>query len=105
MEKSDNVYVYPADFGWSDLGTWGSLYVELDKDNNANVIQGDHVNIYESSDNIVSVPNNKLVVLQGLNGYIVVENEGTLLVCRKQDEQKIKQFLDDIKLKGLDAKL
>ncbi len=99
MEKSDKVYVYPADFGWSDLGTWGSLYMHLDLDDNRNAVQGDNVKLYDSSDNIVNVPNDKLVVLQGLEGYIVVESEGTLLVCKKEDEQKIKQFVADIKSK------
>ena len=97
MEKSEKVYVYPASFGWSDLGTWGSLYTHLDLDENKNAVQGNGVNLYESSDNIVKVPNDKLVVLQGLNGYIVVESEGTLLVCKKEDEQQIKQFVADIK--------
>jgi mannose-1-phosphate guanylyltransferase len=100
MEKSDNVYVYPADFGWSDLGTWGSLFTHLPSDNNNNAVQGDKVMLYDCTDNIIKVPHDKLVVLQGLQGYIVVENEGTLLVCKKEDEQKIKQFVADLKAKG-----
>ena len=100
MEKSDNVYVYPADFGWSDLGTWGSLYSHLELDEYKNTIQGNNVMMYDSSDNLVKVSDDKLVVLQGLNGYIVVENEGTILVCKKEDEQKIKQFVADLKQKG-----
>jgi mannose-1-phosphate guanylyltransferase len=100
MEKSDNVYVYPADFGWSDLGTWGSLFTHLPSDNNNNAVQGDEVMLYDCTDNIIKVPHDKLVVLQGLQGYIVVENEGTLLVCKKEDEQKIKQFVADLKTKG-----
>ena len=100
MEKSDNVYVYPADFGWSDLGTWGSLFTHLPSDNNNNAVQGDKVMLYDCTDNIIKVPHDKLVVLQGLQGYIVVENEGTLLVCKKEDEQKIKQFVADLKTKG-----
>lgn len=100
MEKSANVYVYPADLGWSDLGTWGSLYTQMDLDENNNAVQGDVVRLYESSNNIINVPKDKLVVLQGLNGYIVVENEGTLLVCKKEDEQQIKQFVADIKPKN-----
>ena len=99
MEKSEKVYVYPASFGWSDLGTWGSLYTHLDLDKNNNAIQGHGVNLYDCSDNIIKVPNDKLVVLQGLNGYIVVESEGTLLVCKKEDEQQIKQFVADVKLR------
>ncbi len=97
MEKSEHVYVYPASFGWSDLGTWGSLYTHLDLDENKNAVQGNLVNLYDSSDNIIKMPNDKLVVLQGLNGYIVVESEGTLLVCKKEDEQQIKQFVAGIK--------
>ena len=97
IEKSTNVYVYPADLGWSDLGTWGSLYAQLNLDDNNNAVQGDGVRLYESSNNIINVPMNKLVVLQGLNGYIVVENEGTLLVCKKEDEQEIRKFVSDLK--------
>ena len=100
MEKSDNVYVYPADFGWSDLGTWGSLYSHLELDEYKNTIQGNNVMMYDSSDNLVKVSEDKLVVIQGLQGYIVVENEGTILVCKKEDEQKIKQFVADLKSKG-----
>jgi len=100
MEKSDNVYVYPADFGWSDLGTWGSLYSHLELDEYRNTIQGNNVMMYDSSDNLVKVSDDKLVVLQGLQGYIVVENEGTILICKKEDEQKIKQFVADLKQKG-----
>jgi len=100
MEKSENVYVYPADFGWSDLGTWGSLYSHLELDEYKNTIQGNNVMMYDSSDNLVKVSDDKLVVIQGLQGYIVVENEGTILVCKKEDEQKIKQFVADLKQKG-----
>ena len=96
MEKSDKVYVYPASFGWSDLGTWGSLYTHLDLDENKNAVLGDKVILYDSSNNIVNVPKEKQVVLQGLNGYIVVESKGTLLVCKKEDEQQIKQFVADV---------
>ena len=95
----DSVYVYPADFGWSDLGTWGSLYMHLDLDKNKNAVQGNNVLLYESADNIINVPNNKTVVMQGMNGYIVVENEGTLLICKKENEQKIKQYSEDASYK------
>ena len=105
MEKSENVYVYPADFGWSDLGTWGSLYSHLELDEYKNTIQGNNVMMYDSTDNLVKVPDDKLVVLQGLQGYIVVENEGTILVCKKEDEQKIKQFVADLKSKGEKARV
>jgi mannose-1-phosphate guanylyltransferase len=97
MEKSENVYVYPADFGWSDLGTWGSLYTHLNLDKNRNAVQGNKVLLYDSANNIIKVPNNKVVVMQGMNGYIVAENEGTLLICKKENEQQIKKFIADVK--------
>ena len=98
MEKSENVYVYPTDLGWSDLGTWGSLYAHLDLDENRNAVQGNKVMLYDSEDNIIKVPNDKVVVMQGMNGYIVVENEGILLICKKENEQQIKQFVADLKI-------
>ena len=98
MEKSENVNVISADIGWSDLGTWGSIYTHLDQDESGNAVVGKHVMLYDSEDCIVSVPKDKLVVLQGLKDYIVVESNDTLLVCKKKDEQKIKQFVTDIKL-------
>jgi mannose-1-phosphate guanylyltransferase len=98
MEKSENVYVISADIGWSDLGTWGSIYTHLPQDKNKNAVVGKNVMLYDSKDCIVSVPKEKLVVLQGLEGYIVVEANDTLLVCKKEDEQKIKEFVTDIKL-------
>ena len=97
MEKADNVYVLVSDFGWSDLGTWGSLYDQLDRDESQNSVTGKHVFMYDSSGNIVNVQDDKLVVLQGLKDYIVVQNEGIILVCRRKDEQKIKQFVNEIK--------
>lgn len=96
MEKADNVYVICSDFGWSDLGTWGSLYTHLNKDTNQNAIIGKNVMLYNSSNTIVNVPDNKLVILQGLNDYIVVESDNILLVCQKKDEQEIKNFVNDI---------
>jgi len=98
MEKADNVYVISADFGWSDLGTYGSLYEHIQQDGNGNAVIGKNVMVYDSKNCMVSVPKDKLVVLQGLDGYIVVESEGVLLVCRKQDEQQIRQFVNDVKL-------
>ena len=98
MEKSDNVFVYPADFGWSDLGTWGSVYTHLNLDKDKNSIKGEKVLTYDAFENIIDVPNDKLVVLQGLRGYIIVEKNNTLLICKKEDEQSIKQFnIDSIK--------
>ncbi len=98
MEKAENVYVYSADFGWSDLGTWGSLYEIREKDENQNAIIGNNVMTYGSSNCIVNVPKNKLVVIQGLEDYIVAEGENSLLICRKQDEQMIRNIVNDIRI-------
>jgi len=98
MEKAKNVFVVLSDFGWSDLGTWGSLYTHLNKDAQQNATVGDNVMLYESKGNVVHMPKDKLVVIQGLTDYIVVESEDTLLICKKVDEQKIKQFVNDIKV-------
>ncbi|MCK4661982.1 MAG: mannose-1-phosphate guanylyltransferase [Bacteroidales bacterium] len=99
MEKADNVFVLCSDFGWSDLGTWGSLYEhsKLNKDKNA--IRGNNVITYDTSNCIINVSDDKLVVLQGLDDYIFVESEGIILVCNKKDEQQIRQFVNDIKIK------
>jgi mannose-1-phosphate guanylyltransferase len=99
MEKADNVYVITSEFGWSDLGTWGSLHEHLKKDANKNSIAGDMVIKYDLSNCLVNVPGDKLVVLQGLQNFIVVESEGILLVCRMEDEQKIKNFVHDVQMK------
>lgn len=98
MEKADNVYVLASDFGWSDLGTWGSLYEIREKDGNGNAVLGKNVMVYDSSNCIVTVPPEKLVVLQGLEDYIVVEDENHLLICRKKDEQKIREIVNTIKI-------
>lgn len=100
MEKATNVYVVLSDFGWSDLGTWGALYTHIDKDEGNNAVLGEKVNLYDSQDCIVRLPKDKLAVIQGLENYIVVEEKGVLLICKKEEEQRIKQFVSDIKLKG-----
>jgi len=98
MEKAKNVYTLAVDFGWSDLGTWGSLYTIRDKDSNENATVGKNVMLYNTKNCIVNMPCNKLVVLQGLSDYIVVEEDNTLLVCKKEDEQQIRQFVADVKV-------
>lgn len=92
LEPAKNVNVILSDFGWSDLGTWGSLYTHLDQDENGNAVIGDKVHLFDSANCIVNVPNGKKVVLQGLEDYIVVEANDTLMVIKKQDEQKIKEY-------------
>jgi mannose-1-phosphate guanylyltransferase len=98
MEKAENVSVLCSDFGWSDLGTWGSLYDIMDKDNEKNSITGSNVFCYNSKNCLINLPDNKLAVIQGLDDYIIVESDNILLVCRKQDEQKIKNFVNDVRL-------
>jgi mannose-1-phosphate guanylyltransferase len=97
MEKADNVYMLISEFGWSDLGTWGSLYEQLLKNEQQNSITGKHVFMYESSGNIVNVQDDMLVVLQGLEDYIVVQNDNIILVCKLEHEQKIKQYVNDLR--------
>lgn len=97
LEKADNVYVIPSEFGWSDLGTWGSAYENLDKDNMENAVAGDHVILFDSTKNVVHSQNKKLVVLQGLDDYIVVDTEDVLLVCKKEKEQHIKEYVAEVK--------
>lgn len=97
MEKADNVYVLASDFGWSDLGTWGSLFDTRQKDDHNNAIVGNNVMTFGSKNCIVNMPDDKLVVLQGLDDYIVVEDDGILLVCRKPDEQNIRDIVNEVK--------
>jgi len=98
MEKAKNVSVMSSEFGWSDLGTYGSLYEHVRHDEHHNAIVGKQVMTYDTYNCIVNVPKDKLVVLQGLDDYIVVESDHILLVCRKTDEQQIRQFVTDVKL-------
>ena len=105
MEKADNVYVLPANFGWSDLGTWKSLYEEKKKDYLQNAVSGKKVIIYDAANNVIDVPNDKLVVIEGLDNFIVVDTKDVLLICNKDSEQKIKEFTQDIKNKSWDQHL
>ena len=97
MEKAEKVLVIPGDFGWSDLGTWGSVYDKLMKDDNENVIIGKNVMTFYTSNSIVNVPHDKLVILDGLDDYIIVESNDILLVTPKSKEQNIKQLLTKIR--------
>lgn len=98
MEKARNVLVYAADFGWSDLGTWGALYNIMPKDENNNSITGRKVKTYNTKNCILNFPKNKVVVVQGLDNVIVVENDGVLLICSKDDEQQIRQYVNDVRM-------
>ncbi|WP_316803370.1 mannose-1-phosphate guanylyltransferase [Pedobacter nototheniae] len=98
MEKAENVYVLPADFGWSDLGTWASIYEMADKDYVGNaVIPSEQVIMFDSSNCMVNVPKDKLVILQGLHDYIVVENNNMLMICPRDEEQKVKEIVAEVK--------
>lgn len=100
MEKAENVYVLPSEFGWSDLGTWTSVYQLAEKDYVGNaVIPSDKVIMYDSSNCMVNVPGEKLVVLQGLHDYIVVEANNTLMILPRDQEQSVKQIVADVKQK------
>jgi mannose-1-phosphate guanylyltransferase len=98
LEKAPNVYVRSSLIGWSDLGTWGSLYEQIKKDGNQNGIVGKNVMMYDSKNCIVNVSHEKLVVIEGLDDYIVVENDNIILICKKQDEQQIRNFVNDVKV-------
>lgn len=92
MEKAEEIFVCPADFGWSDLGTWGSLLVQTKKDLYGNSCIGNNINVFETSNCMIHTTQEKKVVIQGLDGYIVAENDNTLLICKLSEEQRIKQF-------------
>ena len=92
MEKAEEIFVCPSDFGWSDLGTWGSLHEQSKKDLYGNASIGQDISLIESHNCIVHTVQEKKVVIQGLDGYIVAENDDTLLICKLSEEQRIKQF-------------
>ncbi len=97
MEKAENVYVRCSDFGWSDVGTWGSVYQLSQKDRNENMLSHDGCYAYDTSKSIVSVREGKVAVIKGLNDYIVVDTDDVLLVCPRSDEQSIKKYIDDVR--------
>ena len=102
MEKADNVYTLPADFGWSDIGTWGSLYEVYEKDYLGNAVNGDLVKIRDGSDNMIMAPDDKLVVISGLKGFCVVNTEDVLLITPMKKEQEVKKITTDLKGMKLD---
>ena len=96
MEKAENVYVIPSSFGWSDLGTWGSLYELSEKDEDGNVSLHSEARFYEAKGNIVVLEPGKKVIVQGVDDMIIAEEKGALLVCKKAEEQRIKQFVSEL---------
>jgi mannose-1-phosphate guanylyltransferase len=97
MEKADNVYVIPSSFGWSDLGTWNSAYENLEKDYLGNAVAGNNVVVIDAVRCMVHAPNDKLLVLQGLDDFIVVDTKDVLLICRRDKEQEIKEYVAELK--------
>ncbi len=97
MEKADNVYVIPSSFGWSDLGTWASAYENLPKDYLENAVAGNNVVVIDATRNMVHASHEKLVVLQGLDNFIVVDTDDVLLICKMDKEQNIKDYVTEIK--------
>ncbi len=100
MEKADNVYVSLGDFGWSDLGTWGSLYDLSEKDDDSNVTLKCDSILYNSKNNIITLPEGKLAVIEGLDGYLVAESNNVLLICPKDQEQNIRKYVNDAQVKS-----
>lgn len=92
LENAEEIFVFPADFGWSDLGTWGSLQTLSQKDENGNALISSNVKMFESKNCVVNVEGAKQVAIQGLDGYIVAERDGKLLICQLAEEQRIKEF-------------
>lgn len=97
MEHAENVYVLPSSFGWNDLGTWTSLWENHGKDYFKNAVEGENVMLYDTEKSVVIAPKDKMVIVQGLEGYCVVDTEDVLLICRMKDEQKVKQINEDVK--------
>jgi mannose-1-phosphate guanylyltransferase len=97
MEKAENVYVIPAAFGWSDLGTWNSAWENMEKDYLENAVVGNHVMVIDAQRCVVHAPQDKVVLLQGLDNYIVVDTKDVLIICQKDKEQEIKEYVTEVK--------
>ena len=97
MEKADNVYVIPSSFGWSDLGTWNSAYDNMEKDYFGNAVASDNVVVIDATKCMINAPKDKLVVVQGLDDFIVVDTKDVLLICSKEKEQSIKEYVAEVK--------
>ncbi len=98
LEKADNVYVIPADLGWSDLGTWTSVFENAEKDETGNASAGRFVRTYNCSGNIIRLKNkNKAAVIEGLQDFIIVDTDKALLICPRDHDQQIKQYVQDLR--------
>jgi len=97
MEKADNVFVIPSSFGWSDLGTWNSAYDNIEKDYFGNAVASDNVIVIDATKCMINAPKDKLVVVQGLDDFIIVDTKDVLLICSKEKEQSIKEYVAEVK--------
>ncbi len=97
MEKADNVFVRCGEFGWSDVGTWGSVYQHARKDRYANAVPSEGCYLYDTRSSLVSIPKEKVAVISGLKDYIVVDTEDVLMICPRSEEQNIKKYIDEVK--------
>jgi mannose-1-phosphate guanylyltransferase len=105
MEKAENVFLIPADFGWSDLGTWNSAYSNLIKDKKGNAATSENVICFDTFNSMISASSEKLLVLQGLEDFIIVDTDDVLLICKREKEQQVKEFLSEVKKKKGDKYL
>ncbi|MEI6087561.1 MAG: mannose-1-phosphate guanylyltransferase [Bacteroidota bacterium] len=97
MEKADNVFVIPSSFGWSDLGTWNSAYDNLDKDYLGNAVTSENVIVIDATKCMISAPHDKLVLIQGLDDCIIIDTKDVLMICKKEKEQAIKEYVAEVK--------
>lgn len=99
LEKSDSVDVLTCNFGWSDIGSWSSLYDMVPKDHNGNVVLATKSLMYDCNNNLVSLPSNRVVVMKNMEGFLVVEENGVLMICKREDAGSIRQFMNDVQVK------
>ena len=100
MEKADNVYVRCGEFGWSDVGTWGSVYQHSRKDRYANAAPAEGCYLYDTRSSIISLPEGKIAAISGLKDFIVVDTDDVLMICPRAEEQNIKKFIDEVKYRN-----
>lgn len=104
MEHAENVYTVLGDFGWTDLGSWASLHEQSPRDEQENAVSGD-VLLYDTQNSLIRLPKDKLAIIQGLDGYLVTEEDGVLIICRKDQDQQFREFIADVKSKKGDKYL
>jgi mannose-1-phosphate guanylyltransferase len=103
MEHADNVFIYPTEFGWSDLGTWDSLYENSQKTENGNAVNTDNVLCYDTTNCVINLPKNKLLIVEGLENYIIAETKDVLMICKRDNERRIRDFVNDVEEKKGEA--